>query len=96
MQSLSKFVLNISMNKEQNWTLERWHIRAAFRRANVIVPETAIEMPDHVITGPDMKLEGKEFFITVTVSFVKTYFLFLYKQSLGAHNLIYSVLSLFA
>jgi large subunit ribosomal protein L9 len=65
---LSKFILNVSMNKEQSWTLEPWHVRAAFRRAHVIVPDSAITMPEYPITGPDMNLEGKEFFVTLTVA----------------------------
>ncbi|CAL8130634.1 unnamed protein product [Orchesella dallaii] len=68
MQLLSKFVLNISMNKDTPWTLEPWHIRSSFRKAKVHVPESAITMPEHVITGPDMALEGKEFYITVTIN----------------------------
>jgi len=68
MQLLSKFVLNISMNKDTPWTLEPWHVRASFRKAKVHVPESAITMPQHVISGPDMTLEGKEFYITVTIN----------------------------
>lgn len=57
------------MNKENPWTLEPWHVRSAFRKAGVTVPESAITMPGHTISGPDMALEGKEFYVTVTVSF---------------------------
>lgn len=72
MNELSKFVLNISMNKENAWTIEPWHVRSAFRKAGVQVPETAIEMPENVISGPDMNLEGKEFYVTVTVRILTT------------------------
>lgn len=65
---LQKFVLNISMNKENPWTLEPWHVSSAFRKAGVCVPQSAITMPEHTINGPDMALEGKEFYVTVTVS----------------------------
>ncbi|ODM94907.1 39S ribosomal protein L9, mitochondrial [Orchesella cincta] len=68
MQLLSKFVLNVSMNKETPWTLEPWHIRSSFRKAKVHVTESAITMPEHVITGPDMALEGKEFYVTLTIN----------------------------
>ena len=56
------------MNKEEPWTLEPWHIRSAFRKAQVHVPDGAFTMPKDPIIGPDMELEGKEFYITVTVS----------------------------
>ena len=69
-RELSKFVLNISMNKENPWTLEPWHIRSAFRKAHVHVPEECFTMPEEPIKGPDMNLEGKEFVITITVSFL--------------------------
>jgi len=69
-KELSKFVLNISMNAEEPWTLEASHIRAAFRKAHVHVPESAFTMPKEKITGPDMELEGKEFYITVTVRMI--------------------------
>jgi len=65
---LTKFVLNVSMNKENPWTLEPWHIRSAFRKAGVCVPESAIVMPEAVISGPDLAIEGKEFYITVTIN----------------------------
>ncbi|CAG7819876.1 unnamed protein product [Allacma fusca] len=67
-RTLSEFVLNISMNKENPWTLEPWHIRSAFRKAHVHVPENCFTMPSEPISGPDMALEGKEFFITVTIN----------------------------
>jgi len=65
---LTKFVLNISMNKENPWTLEPWHIRSAFRKAGVCVPESAITMPESVVSGPDLAIEGKEFYIIVTIN----------------------------
>jgi large subunit ribosomal protein L9 len=67
-RALSEFVLNISMNKENPWTLEPWHIRSAFRKAHVHVPENCFTMPTDPISGPDMALEGKEFIITVTIN----------------------------
>lgn len=56
------------MNKENAWNLEPWHVRCAFRKAGVHIPESAITMPDNPISGPDLALEGKEFYVTVTVS----------------------------
>ena len=56
------------MNKENPWTIEPCHIRGAFRRACIRVPDDAITMPPEPISGPDLELEGKEFYVVVTVS----------------------------
>jgi len=56
------------MNKDTPWTLEPWHVKSAFRKAHVIVDESAITMPEIPITGPDMSIEMKEFYVTLTVS----------------------------
>lgn len=55
------------MNKAQPWILEPWHIKASFRKSGFIVPEGAIKMPPVDIKGPDLSLQDKEFFVTVTV-----------------------------
>lgn len=68
LKQLEEFILNISMNKEIPWTLEPWHVRASFRKAGVCVPESCITMPQQTISGPDLAIEGKEFFVRVTVS----------------------------
>jgi len=62
------FSLTITMNKDNPWTLEPWHVRNAFQKAHVIVPESAITMPKQQIKGPDLSLEKKEFFITLTIN----------------------------
>lgn len=55
------------MNKENPWTLQKWHIRTSFRKCGYTVPEEAITMPDKPIKGPNMDLEDREFYVTVTV-----------------------------
>lgn len=64
---LRNMTLSVIMNKENPWTLQPWHIRVAFRKASVIVPEDAIELPPKEIKGPDMNIQNKEFYVTVTV-----------------------------
>lgn len=59
--------LAVVMNKENPWTLKPWHVRASFRKSGCWIPEGAIELPEKPITGPNMDLEAKEFFVTVTV-----------------------------
>lgn len=69
MDSLLRLYLSVVMNKDHPWTLKPWHVKLAFRKCGFIVPEEAITLPDKPISGPDMNLQDKEFFVTVTVSF---------------------------
>ena len=55
------------VNQENPWTIEKWHIRAAFRRSGIWVPDHAIKMSDRPISGPNLELEKKHFLVTVTV-----------------------------
>ncbi|KAL4715067.1 hypothetical protein ACJJTC_014414 [Scirpophaga incertulas] len=68
MGCLSRLVLQITMNKLEPWILEKWHVRVSFRKAGFVVPEEAIEMPSIVIKGPDLSLQEKEFYVTVTIN----------------------------
>ncbi|KAK7068050.1 54S ribosomal protein L9, mitochondrial, partial [Halocaridina rubra] len=65
---LSLRVLNISMNVKKPWKLEPWHVRVAFRKAGIIVPEETITMPSKPIEGPDLSLQHKEFLIKVKIN----------------------------
>jgi len=67
-EAISLRVINISMNLENPWVIEPWHIRAAMRRAGIIVPEEALTLPELPIRGPNMELENKEFLVTVKVN----------------------------
>lgn len=61
--------ISVVMNKETKWTIEPWHVRVAFRKAGVhIVNEDSIEMPPYKIEGPNLDLENKLFFVTVTIN----------------------------
>ncbi|XP_075983000.1 mitochondrial ribosomal protein L9 [Anticarsia gemmatalis] len=68
MGCLSRVNLQITMNKLEPWTLEPWHVSASFRKSGFIVPEYAIEMPPVEIKGPDLSLQDKEFYVTVTIN----------------------------
>lgn len=65
---LEKQVLNVVMNKETVWTIKPWHVRVAFRKAGILVPEAAIKLPDKSISGPDLGLEQKDFIAVVTIN----------------------------
>ncbi len=60
-------ILVVLVNQENPWTIEKWHIRAAFRRTGIWVPDSAIKMGDKPISGPNLELEKKHFLVTVTV-----------------------------
>ncbi|XP_072929882.1 large ribosomal subunit protein bL9m [Epargyreus clarus] len=68
MNCLSRLVLQITMSKEESWTLQPWHVRTSFRKAGFVVPEHAIIMPPVEIKGPDLSLQEKEFFVTVKIN----------------------------
>lgn len=65
---LSTKRISIIMSKEVPWTLEKWHVRASFRKVSIIVPEDTITMPEKPISGPNLDIEGKEFYITLTIN----------------------------
>ncbi|XP_015185013.1 PREDICTED: 39S ribosomal protein L9, mitochondrial [Polistes dominula] len=65
---LSSHNLSVSLSPEVPWTLEKWHIRVAFRKALFHVPEEAITLPEKPISGPDLSIEGKQFYVTVTIN----------------------------
>lgn len=75
MASLSRLSLAIVMNKDSPWTIKPWHIRASFRKCGYIVPEEAIEIPHKTISGPNLEIDGKSFYTTVTVGFFYLKFL---------------------
>lgn len=68
MNVLSTLLVHVVMNIENPWTVEKWHVRTALRRSGIYCPEEAITMPEKKISGPDLDIEGKEFYITVTIN----------------------------
>lgn len=65
---LSQTYLKISMSMHVPWTIEKWHIKVSFRNLGIIVPEDAITLPDKTISGPDLSIENKEFYVTVKIN----------------------------
>lgn len=68
LKALKQCCLPVNMSVENPWVIEKWHIRANFRRRGIYVPEEAITMPEKQISGPNLDWEGKEFYITVTLN----------------------------
>ncbi|KAL6255781.1 hypothetical protein P5V15_013024 [Pogonomyrmex californicus] len=65
---LSRKRISIVISKDVPWTLEKWHVKASFRKAGIHVPEDAITMPEKTISGPNMDFEGKQFYVTLTIN----------------------------
>ncbi|XP_018315896.1 39S ribosomal protein L9, mitochondrial [Mycetomoellerius zeteki] len=68
MKYLSHKRMSIVMSKDVPWTLEKWHIKANFRKAGIYLPEDTITMPEKPISGPNLDLQGKEFYVTITIN----------------------------
>jgi large subunit ribosomal protein L9 len=68
MQYLSCMRILMIMSKDVPWTLEKWHVRTNFRKAGIIVPTDAITMPEKSISGPNLDIDGKEFYVTLTLN----------------------------
>ena len=65
---LSKMRISIIMSKDVPWTLEKWHIKANFRKIGIYMPEDVITIPPKPISGPNLDIEGKEFYVTLTIN----------------------------
>lgn len=65
---LSECCLSITMNMDIPWTIEKWHVSACFRKAGFIVPQHAITLPEKAISGPNLSIENKEFYVTVKLN----------------------------
>lgn len=59
------------LSPHNSWTVSPWHVRLALRQGGLsLSPDTAIQMPEEEISGPqkDGGMWGKEFFVTVPVN----------------------------
>ncbi|XP_076234268.1 mitochondrial ribosomal protein L9 [Calliopsis andreniformis] len=65
---LSQQYLLVEMSMHTPWTIEKWHIKASFRKAGFIVPEDAITLPERTISGPDLLIQDKEFYVIVKIN----------------------------
>lgn len=69
MRKLPYHTIPVVMNKDLEWTIQPWHIRASARKAGIhILHEKSIEIPGPPIQGPDMDLHGKDFLVILTVN----------------------------
>jgi len=64
----SKRVLDICLNMHNEWTIDKWHIKASLRKCKVWINEDQIEIPGGTISGPNLDLENKEFIAIITIN----------------------------
>lgn len=65
---LSSLYLVIPMSLDHKWTIEKKHIRLAFRMAGVSLQENVLQLPEESIEGPNKDLQNKQFYVTVRIS----------------------------
>ncbi|XP_015511346.1 large ribosomal subunit protein bL9m [Neodiprion pinetum] len=65
---LSTRTLPVLMSNTNPWVLEKWHIRTWLRRSGFHLQDESITLPDKPISGPNPAMEGKDFYITVTIN----------------------------
>uniref|UniRef100_T1H390 39S ribosomal protein L9, mitochondrial n=1 Tax=Megaselia scalaris TaxID=36166 RepID=T1H390_MEGSC len=65
---LESLVVPVSMNKDNPWVIEPWHIKASLRKMGYHCKDECITMPERKIEGPDLLKEGKEFCVTITIN----------------------------
>jgi len=56
---LNSTIVKITMTFDQQWTLDKWHLRVNLRRAGFIVDEENIVLPAEEVSGPNKNLQGK-------------------------------------
>jgi len=64
----SKRVLDICMNMDNSWTIEKWHIKIALRKHRTWTSEENIKIPGGEISGPNLDLENKEFIAILSIN----------------------------
>lgn len=69
---LQGITLAVVMNKDEPWVIEPWHIKASLRKAGFHAADGTITLPETPITGPDLKKQGNDFYVTVTINNLET------------------------
>lgn len=67
-QKLQDKIFLLTMSNNQDWKIEKRHIRINLRKQNVIVPEDSIELPETEILGPNISYEGKDIIVYITIN----------------------------
>ncbi|RWS29490.1 39S ribosomal protein L9-like protein [Leptotrombidium deliense] len=68
-EKLSQSYVVLNLSSKEPWTIEKWHVRTAFRKLGFIVPDYAIDLPKTKIVGPDIEgKQNKDFAVFITVN----------------------------
>ncbi|KRX20564.1 39S ribosomal protein L9, mitochondrial [Trichinella nelsoni] len=67
-KELHSMVVIVNMSLDNEWTLEKWHLRVSMRLQGFMVPDDCIVLPLHRIVGPNLDLEAKLFRFYVVVN----------------------------
>lgn len=65
---LNRITLGVVMNKDVPWVLEPWHIRVSLRKVGFYCDDSCITLPSTPIKGPDLDIENKDFYVTITIN----------------------------
>ncbi|XP_003373808.1 ribosomal protein L9, N- domain protein [Trichinella spiralis] len=74
-KELHSMVVIVNMSLDNEWTLEKWHLRVSMRLQGFMVPDDCIVLPLHRIVGPNLDLEAKlfRFYVVVVLNFADNY-----------------------
>ncbi|XP_008555280.1 39S ribosomal protein L9, mitochondrial [Microplitis demolitor] len=68
MRVLARTLLEVYMSADNPWTLTPEHVRSAFREQKIHMDKDCVTLPERPINGPDLEMENKEFYVTVTIN----------------------------
>ncbi|KRZ71615.1 39S ribosomal protein L9, mitochondrial [Trichinella papuae] len=67
-KELHSTLIIVNMSLDNEWTMEKWHLRVSMRLQGFMVPDDCIILPLHPIVGPNLDLEAKLFRFYVVVN----------------------------
>ncbi|KRZ22666.1 39S ribosomal protein L9, mitochondrial [Trichinella pseudospiralis] len=67
-KELHSTVVIVNMSLDNEWTMEKWHLRVSMRLQGFMVPDDCIILPLNPIVGPNLDLEAKLFRFYVVVN----------------------------
>ncbi|CAD6231942.1 GSCOCG00001664001-RA-CDS [Cotesia congregata] len=65
---LGEFLLQVNMSADNPWTLATEHVWSAFRENKIHMSRDSVTLPERPINGPNLEMENKEFYVTVTIN----------------------------
>lgn len=69
---LGALTVAVRLHRTSPWTMQPWHVSAALRHQEWVVPPAAIQIPGEPIHGPEPHMHQKEFYVIVTLNGTET------------------------